>query len=168
MRLIIFPVLLFLGFSLVFASCSKKGKQQNDVPVGKITVAELANSNRHSWFREEYKSYSPDSLTIEWLLVRNKNISVDIFMGTWCEDTHQQLPRFIKVLDKADVPSQGITMYALDKKKQGIGEITAQNRVEYVPTFIIYYKGREAGRIVEHPKTTIEEDMKDMLQNAGF
>jgi len=34
-----------------------------------------------------------------------------------------------------------------------------------VPTFIVFYKNKEVGRIVENPKISLERDLLQLLQN---
>lgn len=157
-------MMLMMTGLLLLQSCGKRGQRAGDVPVGVVRVTDLANNPKYGWFRSGYQEYEPDSMTIERIRPYNMRTSVDIFMGTWCPDTRRELPRFIKVLDEADIPSQNVTMYGLDKQKQGVGDLTAQQNIEAVPTMIVYYKGREVGRIVERTNRPPEEILWGFLQ----
>ena len=49
-----------------------------------------------------------------------------------------------------------------DKKAEGT-EVDLLD-IKYVPTFIVYRNGKEIGRIVESPQTTLEGDLKNILK----
>ena len=42
------------------------------------------------------------------------------------------------------------------------------NSIEELPTFIVSIDGREAGRIIETPKRSIEEDLLEIIEKQDF
>jgi len=80
-------------------------------------------------------------------------------LGTWCSDSQEQVPGFFKVLDKIRFDKKNVQMIAVDSAKEaGIIDLVNYN-IQKVPTFIIYRKGREIGRIIEKPYMTLEKDL---------
>jgi thiol-disulfide isomerase/thioredoxin len=110
-------------------------------------------------FREFYKIYEPDNAVLNQLKLKKEGIEILIILGTWCSDSQEQVPRFFKILDKIKFSKKAVQMICVDRNKQA-GETDLVNyNVQRVPTFIFYRKGREIGRIVETPYSTLEKDM---------
>jgi hypothetical protein len=69
----------------------------------------------------------------------------------------------MKVLDTWNFPSGMITFIGVDNGKiSPIGEYE-KLEIHRVPTFIIYKNNLEAGRIIENPVTSLEQDMVNIL-----
>ena len=85
-------------------------------------------------------------------------------MGTWCSDSHEQVPRFFKVMDEAGYPADNVRIICVDREKKDGSEDVDSLNIELVPTFIFYKEGIELGRIVETPKQTMEEDIFEILK----
>ena len=57
---------------------------------------------------------------------------------------------------------------AVDGHKKAENGVIDGLDIQSVPTFIVYdKKGKELGRIVEHPKTTLEGDLLAILQKKS-
>jgi len=52
------------------------------------------------WFNEEYESYVIDEETLSLISAIEDEIKIECFMGTWCEDSRREVPRFYKILDQ--------------------------------------------------------------------
>jgi hypothetical protein len=89
-----------------------------------------------------------------------------IFFGAWCSDSKREVPCFLKIADYAGMSGERLRLYALDHSKKSADGLTDQYRIEQVPTFIFLRRGKEIGRIVEKPKTTIEGDLLALLAAA--
>jgi len=84
-------------------------------------------------------------------------------MGTWCPDSRREVPRFMRVLDTWQFPVESVTFIGVDNEKQSpVGEYVNLD-IKRVPTFIIYKNNLEAGRIIENPVSSLEQDMVDIL-----
>jgi thiol-disulfide isomerase/thioredoxin len=86
-----------------------------------------------------------------------------VFFGPWCSDSKREVPHFIKIAEQAGMPTAAIRYYALDRTKESADGLTARHRIERVPTFIFFRDGKEIGRIVELPRSTLEGDIYEIL-----
>ena len=84
-------------------------------------------------------------------------------MGTWCPDSRREVPRFMRILDAWQFPVVKVTFIGVDNAKLSpVGEYDKLD-IQRVPTFIIYKNNIEAGRIIENPTTSLEQDMVNIL-----
>jgi len=118
------------------------------------------------WYTKEYNEYAIDQKAIA-VLKKEKLITYDItvFMGTWCEDSHRDFPRLMKILDELKYPENRLTIIAVNRKKESpAGEESLYN-VHKVPTIIVKKYNKEIGRIIEMPTTGyIERDLVEILK----
>lgn len=163
------PILfLLLSFSF-FISFSQVNLETEDLKhnqiilVGQIDRFGLEMDNYKDWFNMEYDSYNVDSITIASILKKKlKKIKIVVFMATWCGDSHEQVPRFYKILEKIN-SNFVLKVYALDEHKSCPEIDVASYNIERVPTFIFYKKNKEIGRITEMPNVSLEKDMLKIL-----
>jgi hypothetical protein len=159
---------LFIGISLfsqeikinqkVFDTASK-----HDIMIGICTLAGISDTTFISVYKEEYKVYNPDKDVIDQINTLLDGIKVTIVMGTWCSDSREQVPRFFKVLSLTETYVPDPAIICVDRNKIA-GNFSLEGMdVLKVPTFIIYHNGRELGRIIETPKTTMEHDFLELL-----
>ena len=59
--------------------------------------------------------------------------------------------------------AENLKMICVDRDKKAEGTEVGDLNIEFVPTFIIYKNDEEVGRIIEEPKVTLEEDLKQIL-----
>ncbi|MBA4311381.1 MAG: hypothetical protein C0417_02010 [Chlorobiaceae bacterium] len=119
-----------------------------------------------AWFDTTYTNYQPREETINRLKNMKENVELLVVYGTWCSDSKREMPRFFKIIDAVEFPSDKITLIAIDRTKQIPAGIAAEYNITNVPTFLIKYRGMELGRIIESPKTTLEEDIFEYLSPA--
>ena len=84
-------------------------------------------------------------------------------MGTWCEDSRREVPRFFKVLDHVEFPAETTRLVMVDRDKQSGTDAEDGKNIHHVPTFILYKDEIELGRIVETPIESLEEDIFNIL-----
>ena len=138
---------------------------EEEMLVGKVTREQLQTGDFGKYFMYNYTNYAPDQQVIDEL--KNKIYSYDIVivLGTWCSDSHRDVPRFYKILDKLKYNANTIQVYCIDREKTA-GDIDISNlNIERIPTFIFIKDGVEKGRIVESPKNTLEKDMLEIMNN---
>jgi thiol-disulfide isomerase/thioredoxin len=118
------------------------------------------------WFRKEYNYYDylVDKKALAILKTSMDSIKSCIIMGTWCSDSRVQVPRFYKIMDKIGYPDENITLICVDESKKAPGIDIDQYSIIRIPTFIFYKEGKEIGRIVETPDTSLEEDICKILE----
>mgnify|MGYP000601082392 CR=1 FL=1 len=137
--------------------------------VGKIAKVDLEYGEHAKWFNKEISTYKVDTETLsdfENNPERIKALSVKIFMGTWCEDSQREVPRFINILSFLGVTNYEII--GLNTNKQSPQGYENGMNINYVPTFIIYQNGKEVNRIIESPVVTLEKDLVAILQAKKY
>jgi len=160
---------LFIGISL-FSQETKINQKvfdtasNHDIMIGFCTLAEITDTTFNSVYKEEYKVYIPDKDVVDQINTLLDGIKVTIFMGTWCSDSREQVPRFFKVLGLTESYVPDPAIICVDRNKKA-GNFSLEGMdVLKVPTFIVYFNGRELGRIIETPKTTMENDFLELLR----
>jgi len=116
-----------------------------------------------SSFRAKANLYSPAPRAIEFLKSYDKPTVIEVFYGSWCSDSQREVPRFIKVMEKANNPNFKVIYIGVDRKKHDPEGLAKKRGIERVPTFILFQQGKEIGRIVETPEISIEEDLAQIL-----
>jgi hypothetical protein len=117
-----------------------------------------------AWFMEGFDTYTPSAAAMNRLMELPKDdLTIKIILGSWCSDSRREVPRFMKILDLWKFPFDKITFIGTDINKiSPIGDYESL-AIERVPTFILYKNNIEAGRIIEVPKTSLEQDMVNIL-----
>ncbi len=138
--------------------------EQSTWVLGYFKLSRLMNPPYSTWFLKGYDEYKPDSEVVKKLLAEGTGgITITIVMGTWCPDSRREVPRFMKILDEWHFPEDKVTFIGVDDMKQSpIGDFDKLGIVR-VPTFIIYKNNIEAGRIIENPVSSLEQDMVNIL-----
>ncbi|CAM3671971.1 thioredoxin family protein [Flavobacterium gelidilacus] len=163
-------ILLILPF--LFINCSPTGKiitsNNEKMLIGKATKIDLEKAPFDSWYTSGFNEYKPKEEVTNQLKDKVTNITITIFMGTWCEDSQNQVPDFYKVLEACQFKERGITLIAMDRNKTTPENLESGLNITNVPTFIFYEKGVEINRIVESPKVSLEQDMLDILSGKDY
>ncbi|MDP4282294.1 MAG: thioredoxin family protein [Bacteroidota bacterium] len=162
-----FILFLLLFLSLPVLAQEKKfnrvvfdEKANINILLGYCTRDSLERGLFSSYFHPEYDNYAEDPVCDAALQKElSGDITITLVMGTWCSDSREQVPRFYRILDNAGFSSDKVTLICVNKEKKG-GDVSLEElNIEKVPTFIIYRKGNEAGRIVETPAESLEKDL---------
>ncbi len=139
------------GKTHLIGQCNRAGLEQDTFP----------------WFKFNYDFYKPNPKLVKKSKRKLKNIEIQIFMGTWCGDSRREVPRFYKVLDALKFDMNKVELVNLSNKKGMYKQSpTGEEKGKFihrVPTFIVYKEGKEIGRIVESPITSLEMDLAQML-----
>ena len=132
--------------------------------LGYFTRDRMTNPPHSEWFIKGYDAYQPDTISINRLKnVSRDNLTIKIILGTWCPDSRREVPRFLRIIDLWDFPVGNITFIGVDSEKIApVGEYEKLD-IQRVPTFIFYKNNIEAGRIIEVPLTSLEQDMVNIL-----
>ncbi|WP_374462800.1 TlpA family protein disulfide reductase [Chryseobacterium sp.] len=118
------------------------------------------------WYVKEHDEYVLDQKAVSELK-KEKIGSYDIivFMGTWCEDSHRDFPRLMKILEAVNYPENKLTIIAVNRKKESPTGDESLYNLQKVPTIILKRYGKEVGRIVEMPTSGyIERDLAEILK----
>jgi len=167
------PIVLFI-FMLIEISLFSQEKKINqkifdpksnhEIMIGYCNLAGMTDTAFNSAFITEYSAYAPDKEIINQLTSLLDGITVTIILGTWCSDSREQVPRFMKLFDALEHAFPDPVIICVDRDKKA-GDVSLEGmNILKVPTFIVYYNGRELGRIIETPKITMEKDFLDILK----
>lgn len=132
--------------------------------VGQIGFYDLEHEPEFKWFNKGYADYEADKEVIKYLQQHLNSYDIVTVIGTWCEDSHDMIPKLYKVLKQADYDMNVHQMYALDLAKKGQYKEEEKYSIESVPTIILYKNGEEAGRIVETVMESVELDLKEIIE----
>jgi hypothetical protein len=136
----------------------------HDIMIGYCTLAGMTDTAFNSAYKAEYNVYKPDNETVEQIYTLLDGIKVIIVMGTWCSDSREQVPRFMKIFDFPGQAFPEPIIICVDRGKKA-GDVSLEGMdILKVPTFIIYHYGMELGRIVETPNTSMEKDLLPILK----
>ncbi|MCF8302441.1 MAG: thioredoxin family protein [Bacteroidales bacterium] len=137
--------------------------EDEKMPVGECTLQELQEGVFYQEFKREYADYDLNEYLVSKIDPLIQQTDIVIVLGTWCSDSKREVPRFIKILEHANYPFERLEMICVDRNKE-TGDISIESlNIEYVPTFILYSKGKEIGRIIESPEQSLEEDLFEHL-----
>ena len=175
MKNVIKLTLLFI----LFVSCNSKVKKEANIDnedieyvdlIGKFKRLEL---EKHPFIKDSfnlnYKNYKPEKKILSNIKpFLDKNISIKIIMGTWCDDSRLLVPQFLKVMDKLRFNKRKIELIGLDNEKKSPDNYHEIYDIINVPTFIFYRKEKEINRIVEITIETLEKDIFSILSDSGY
>jgi hypothetical protein len=116
-------------------------------------------------WQEKYDQFQPNSEMLDVLKARiaGGGVRIDVYLGLWCPDSRNNVPPFIKIMDRLG-PS--VTARYLDvprKAGRDIQYYVEDLKIERVPTFVFYRDKGEIGRIVENPAVGMLEDFMEII-----
>ena len=132
--------------------------------IGYCTLEGIADTGFLSAYHDEYASYNPEKKNLNQMYNLLDGITMTIVMGTWCSDSREQVPRFMKIFDELEHSFATPLFICVDRNKKADDVSLEGMSIVKVPTFIVYYHNREIGRIVEKPETTLDEDFLRILK----
>ena len=136
--------------------------------IGKSDREGLQMDAFKEWFDPGYKDYKADPDTFEKLKPLLKDVSILVFMGTWCEDSQRDVPHLYKILDDAGFDESKLTLINVSEEKTTPEGFENGKDILNVPTIILYKKEKELGRIVEYPIETLEKDILAILSGKDY
>lgn len=164
-------VFILINFSFLFAQNPVymfDEKSGQEIFYGNCSIEHLKTGIFGDYFNLEYPNYIPNSEIIKQINAHLENINalqIVIILGTWCGDSKDQVPRFLKIIDEISSSKLLISeIICLDRAKTAPYFDNEKYKVEKVPTFIIYNENNEIGRIVETPQNTLETDLLQIIQ----
>jgi len=141
--------------------------------LGACQPQELEKEPYASWYTPNYQAYSVDASSVSQLTKLNlKKYTIKVVFGSWCGDSKREVPRFIKLLNAASFPAENLQLIGVQDSlqfyKQSPGHEERGLNVYRVPTFIIYEKNKEIGRITEYPVLSLERDLEVLLDKKDY
>ena len=99
-----------------FTSCSTTMNQavydkqsKTKMLVGLSNRGGLQQDSFSVWFNKEYGAYALNNEAVQVINNDSKNLSIKLFMGTWCGDSRREVPRIYQILDAADFDESRLT-----------------------------------------------------------
>lgn len=141
-------------------------KNDGKMLLGHQTKNQLLKEPYSEWFVKEHDEYQIDQKAIAELKKEKLNsYNITLVMGTWCQDSHREVPRLFKILEAVGYPENKLTMIAVNRKKEAPNGEEGPLNIQRVPTIIVQKYGKEIGRIIESPSTGyLERDLVDILK----
>lgn len=156
-----FVILLFMmnGHAQVLNQNLVDSTRNKEILIDYVNREGLQTGEFESHYLNEYSSYLADIDIINELNGPLAAYDILIVLASWCIDSKEQVPRFLRILDLAAYPEEKLLMLAVDFQKKAHEVETDFLNIERVPTFILYKEGIEQGRIVETPEKSLELDL---------
>ncbi len=168
-------VCCFIGILLLSTGCQQSNKQQSpktnldDTYVGLLTEQDLRSSDStRVWFEPAYEAYTPNQSALQTIAEHISDYKIVVFMGTWCPDSHRELPKFYKILDETGFDQDQLTVYALDEYKSSKANYEKGYDIAHVPTIIFFKDGQEVNRFVEYAQESIAKDMAKIVSGQDY
>lgn len=166
--LVLVGILLFVGS----ASAQEMNKKYHDpeldreVLVGYCDMIGIKKGEFGEIYKSQYNIYEADPIIVQQIqsILNEGEYKIISVFGDWCSDSEFQLPNFYKVLDKVSFANTKRKLIAVDRSKNAQVIDLSEYDIQLVPTFIIYLKGEEIGRIIESPNDTLEKDLLAILK----
>ena len=132
---------------------SKKPLSSNEKSLKGIISSEvLLEDTSFHWYAENLKGYTPNATALERLKKNKDTIQLLAFMGTWCEDSQNIIPKFYSLLEAASFSNDRVTLIGVDRQKKTFSHLSEALNIVNVPTIIVMKNGKEIGRVVEYGK----------------
>lgn len=134
--------------------------------LGHQTKDQLLKEPYSEWYGKEHDEYTIDQNAVKDLKKAKLNTyGITLVMGTWCEDSHREVPRLYKILEAANYPENRVNLIAVNRKKEAPGGEEGPFNIQKVPTIIVQKYGKEIGRITESPQSGyLERDLVEILK----
>jgi thiol-disulfide isomerase/thioredoxin len=138
------------------------------VLLGHCNLAAFEDPQFSNWYRTYSDAHLVNEDAINTLKLYIQSIdSIEIFFGTWCGDSKREVPAFIKVLKESGYSEDRIKLIAVNsgfqQYKQSPDRSEKDKNIHRVPTFILYTKGQELGRVIERPVNSLELDLLEII-----
>ncbi len=158
---------------LFFLVSALAGTSQTKKLLATCSIDDLKQEPFSAWYTSGLNDYKPNEQVLDQIRKLNtKKITIKAFFGTWCGDSRRELPRMSKIFNELSIPAKNIQWIALDDSsafyKQSPKHEEKGLSVFRVPTFIVYEKNSEIGRIVEFPVETLERDLLKILSHQSY
>lgn len=166
MKYFTLPALLLM---LMFSATAQKDPRL----LGICAAKDFDHEPYTAWYKPNYDDYTPTAEIISQLKKAGpEKFTLKIVFGSWCGDSKRELPRMMKVLNAAGFPEKNIQLIgvydSLEVYKQAPKREEKALNIYRVPTFIVYQKDKEVGRIVEYPIESLERDLLKIVSGQPY
>lgn len=124
-------------------------EEQKKVLVGFINKQQLKEDTAFAWYGQTLQFFRPNKEAVATLAEKAYDVHIMLFLGTWCPDSHQLVPKYLAALEAAEFPDHHLTLIGVDREKRALANLHRPLNIINVPTIIVMQQGKELGRIVE-------------------
>lgn len=175
MKKIIISAFAFTAVLFLLKSCTSQkivvnrevdSKYDGKMLLGYQKKEQLLKEPYSEWYKPEHENYTVDQKALNGLKKEKlAAYKITLVLGTWCEDSHREVPRFFKILDAVNFPVNKLTILAVNRKYESPSGEEGPFNIQRVPTIIVEKYGKEIGRIIEYPATGyLERDLLAILK----
>jgi tetratricopeptide (TPR) repeat protein len=154
-------LLIFLFSNSVISQNHYLDKNGNKHFWGNIQPADLQKEGFKEWYHKSIENYTPQ--TDERVNLGMEGVDVLIYLGTWCGDSKNWVPKFIKKWESMNLSLDRLKMVAVHNQDEVYKQAPDRSEVEHnlhrVPTFVFSRNGKEIGKIVESPVNSLDTDI---------
>lgn len=162
---LIFSALIFInGCTTISTKTDMNVIFKDKYHYGTLNESLIKNHSGYPWFNKQYEKYIPKVQKIDKSLLNQ--ITIKIFMGTWCHDSKREVPRFYKILNTLNYDQTNLQIVGLNKDKKGYFNDYSYLNIKNTPTFIFFKNDKEIGRIIERPKGSLELQIQNILEKV--
>lgn len=160
--------LTLLIFTLILTACEGPyifnrtitQKDGTKVLIGGVDQSAFHKEPFSTWYLTEYESYQTNPEMIKKIKGKLNRYRIEVFMGSWNENSKREFPRLMKILDEAKFPEKRLVIYAVNENNRSFYGEDQGKDIRFTPTIIFYRGGKEVARIVESPVSgSLEEDI---------
>ena len=166
---------------LLLAACAASAKEAPSSKPPRPVILGVMEPARvlalgEAWSGGE-SAYEPLAGPVEFLASSDAAVEIEVLFGSWCGDSQEHVPHFLKILERAEAARAArgggplpihTRFIGVDREKTQPADLVAGKGIERVPTFLVYAGGREVGRVTETPVGRLEEDIAALVAEAGF
>lgn len=146
---------------------TKPDEEEKKFLYGIVTRNQIINDTSFTWYAENSKYAKPAADVVDAIKAGKDKVSLVLFVGTWCHDTQQLLPKYFKSLEAAGFPDERLTIFATDRNKETISNMHKVFAVINVPTIIVMQEGKEVGRVSEFGETgLVDKELGEIFKRV--
>ena len=132
---------------------------------GFVTKEQITNDPDFGWYKQNLKYAKPNKEYVDIIKAKAYDFQIVLFLGTWCHDTQQILPKYLALLEAAEFPDHRLVLIACDRQKTEPSKIYRSLNVVHVPTLILLKEGKEVGRIVEFGESgQVDKELAELIK----
>jgi thiol-disulfide isomerase/thioredoxin len=152
-----------------FEYIDAKGRTQM---AGLVSLNHLKAEPYSKWFQKGYLEYFVEDKKAKKLGKYLKDMDIQVFMGTWCGDSKREIPRLVRVLEVARIDPARVNYICVysEPERRNISPTMEQKgrNIHHVPTIILFKDGKEVGRVIESPLSSLEDDLLDIVSGEVY
>jgi thiol-disulfide isomerase/thioredoxin len=151
--------LFFIIFAIIITGKSLPAQVEL---LGELTPKEILQKIPE--WKPHVDAYSPSLDIISKLQKVNEEVRIEIFLGTWCPDCRQHVSAYFKIMSMVQNPLIRTTYTGVPRDREARTKYIQGKDIQRIPTFIVFFRNQEIGRLIETPQKSVEEDLWTILE----